>query len=277
MKPIWNVKLAGIISIKSLMVFCTVLGALLTGSVAMAHHELIVIPEQHSERYPDRHPDNGDTNTRSHRNTEHRAGRPVEHHREPQLQYSRPYITPYFATGIGSGGDVVGQFTDNYGDTERVRSGGGFYFEGGLLATLDKATMLRLTAGYETDWAGRDNGDASFDRTRFDLTLLRNFGGFELGVGVTAHAGIGYDCNINTVCSDDVEFDSALGYTMEYALTSFNPWNGGRQNRLYPLRTARLGLRYTDIEYAPKFGTIESVNDEILDGKSLALFIGFAL
>jgi len=200
----------------------------------------------------------------------------------PRLR--RPFLTTYFGGGFGSGGDVVGRFTDNFGDTDRVRSGGGFLAEGGVLAAITPWTMLRLTAGYEIDSTGRFNGDSTFDRVRFDLMALQNFGGHELGVGVTAHTNVGFRCDIASICATDVEFDNAVGYTLEYAVTTLGSRRFGRRiNRgRYPLRTARLGLRFTDIEYEPEFVQSFSGDDdavfsgEDLDGKSLSLFVGFA-
>ena len=225
-------------------------------TTAIADHEVVVQP--HTERH------------QSHRNSEYR--------------YRGPFVTTYFAGGVGSGGDVVGRFTDNFGDTERVRSGGGFLVEGGLLAAIAPATMLRLTAGYEIDGADRFNGSSTFDRVRFDLMALHNFGGHELGAGLTAHTGVGFRCDINSICATDVEFDEAFGYTLEYALTTLGSRSifGSRfDRRRHPLRTARLGLRFTDIEYEPEFGQAftgddEVFNAEVLDGRSLSLFVGFA-
>lgn len=205
---------------------------------------------------------------------------PESETRAPEVRYRGPYLTTYIAAGIGSGGDVMGRFTDNRGDTERVRSGGGLNFEGGVLAALDRSTMLRLTAGYESDWADRANGHAAFDRARFDLMFLRNFGSSEFGVGLTAHTGVGYRCDINSICAGDVDFDNAVGYTLEYALSTMNVAEdrlGTRVNRrLHPLRSARIGLRFTDIEYTPKFGELVAADEQVVDGKSLSLFVGMA-
>jgi len=243
---------------------------LLTANAASAHHELIVTPQPHGS----------DSRTIPQTQPVPQA-RPVAQ-TAPEIRYRGPYLTTYVAGGFGSGGDVMGRFTDNYGDTDRIRSGGGFMFEGGLLAALDTSTMLRLTAGYEIDTTGRTNGESTFDRVRFDLMFLRNFGGHELGVGATAHTGVGYRCDINSICSGDFEFDDALGYTIEYALTSLDntAFSGSQvESRLHPLRNARLGLRFTDIEYQPLSGvntTNASTPGEIIDGKSLSLFLGFA-
>ncbi len=248
---------------------CTLLAA----DIAMADHEVILVPDDRNIERSDRR---------------HTGAKPATRHTrrsDSGFQHRRPYLTPYFGGGFGSGGDVVGRFTDNFGDTDRIRSGGGVYFEGGLLAAFDDYTHLRVTAGYETDRTDSANGGASFDRTRFDAVLLRNFGVFEVGAGVTAHVGVDYNCSINSICASDLEFDNAFGFTVEYALTSLNRWTntGSRSDRYFsPLRSARLGLRYTGIEYNTSdsfFGDAADGNlsgDE-LDGSSLSLFVGFAL
>lgn len=253
---------------KTALVLCT----LLAGNSVMADHELIVVPERHTGHDTDRHSDRR-SDKRNRRHTNQRSEREAS-------TYRRPYLTTYFGGGFGAGGDEVGRFTDNFGDTERVRSGGGFHFEGGLLTALDPYTMLRLTAGYETDWAGRTNGRAAFSRTRFDLMALRNFGPFDLGIGLTAHVGVNFDCSIDSICAGDQEYDNALGYTVEYALTSLNQnryFGSRRDKRLHPLRNARIGLRFTDIEYTPVFGSTPPSGSEVLDGKSLGIFVGFAM
>ncbi len=220
-------------------------GFLIIGSVAHADHELIVVPDT-----------------------------PLA---ESAIQYRGPYLTPYLAIGVGSGGDVIGRFTDGYGDVEKVRSGGGFLFEGGLLMAVDPVTHLRLTGGYEIDNVSRLNGHSTFDRLRFDLMLLRKFGASDLGVGLTAHTGVGYRCDINSICAGDVEFDSAVGYTVEYALTTAGvDFGGAYDRRLNPMRGARLGVRFTDIEYRSQLNLLSSSDDGLVDGKSLSAFVGFA-
>ena len=244
----------------SILIFLALVVA--NSNTAVADHTVLVSPQ--SERHQSE-------SFRSNRNS--------------KARFRGPLITTYFGGGVGSGGDVVGRFTDNFGSTDRVRSGGGFLVEGGVLAAVYPSTMLRLTAGYEIDSTGRFNGSSTFDRVRFDLMALRNFGGHEFGVGVTAHTNVGFRCDINSICASDVEFDDALGFTLEYALTTLGSRSvyGSRfDNRRHPLRTARLGLRFTDIEYEPQLGQVLSADDAAefsggdLEGRSLSLFFGFA-
>jgi len=158
-------------------------------------------------------------------------------HRDNGQRFNGLFITPYAALGIGSGGDEIGQFTDSDGFRDSVRSGGGFLAEGGLLLAVDRYTRLRLTGGYEVD-------------------------------------SVSLRCEINSVCAGDVDFDDALGYTVEYALTTFNQFGRRYDRRLNPLRDARLGIRFTDIDYRPQI--LSAPNASEVDGKSLSLFLGFA-
>jgi len=240
-------------------------------SIASANHELIVVPDTNS---------GSTTHENRHKGSRHRGHdrtykRAHEKTRGTRSYNGGLYLTPYLAVGLGAGGDEVGRFEDNFGDVETVRSGGGFFMEGGVLLALASYTRLRFTGGYEVDSVGRLNGDSSFDRVRFDAMLLRNFGFQELGIGVTAHTGVGFNCDINTICTGDVEFDNAVGITAEYALTTFNMRSGGLYDRrLNPLRDARLGVRFTGIEYRPEITGDPDLRT--LDGSSISVFLGFA-
>ncbi len=197
--------------------------------------------------------------------------------RYPDQPYDsyRP-LSFYLGGGYGFGGNEVGRFEDSSGEIEKVRGGGGLLLEGGLLLAVDPSTGLRLTAGYQADGVSRVNGDSSFDRMRFDLTFIRSIGPHELGVGVTTHTSVGYQCNISTVCAGDIDFDSAVGYTLEYAVNLTNGYQYGK--RRYRGRWnagmtgLRLGLRFTGIEYTPRLANIES--SDIVDGTSLSAFVG---
>ena len=184
----------------------------------------------------------------------------------------------YLGGGFGAGGNEVGRFSDSSGEIETVRGGGGFLLEGGLLYAVDPSTALRLTAGYQADGVTRFNGDSTFDRVRFDLTFIRALGPHELGIGVTTHTGVEFNCNISAVCDGDVEFDTPLGYTLEYAVNINNGYYSGNRLRKRRGRSnrgmsgLRLGLRFTGIEYTPQLSDIE--NSDIVDGTTLSAFVG---
>ncbi len=194
--------------------------------------------------------------------------RPVKNSRA--MQYGS--LSTYLGGGWGFGGDEIGRFADNNGDVEKVRSGGGLLLEGGLLLSLDPGTRVRLTAGYQVDSASRVNGDTSFERIRFDGMLLRGYGPHEFGVGITSHTSVDYSCNISSVCSGDVEFDAAVGYTLEYAVR-IGDFSNYRQNRRSGSSGVRLGLRYTGIEYRPRLA--DSTVEDFKNGNSVLGFVGF--
>ena len=191
-----------------------------------------------------------------HRNTDHRHGG------YRQNQWRQPYLSTYLGVGLGFGGDEVGRFEDNFGVTDNIYSGGGLLFEAGLNLSVDQETDLRLTGGYQFDGTSRGNGSSLFDRLRFDVTLLRRLGAHDVGVGVTAHTSVGYSCDINSICEGDVEFDHAVGYTLEYAVRVGVYRHGGGQG-------LRLGVRYTGINYVPRLQ-----DADIVSGDSLIGFIG---
>lgn len=183
------------------------------------------------------------------------------HHGQASV-LSKPLLSTYLGVGLGFGGDEVGRFTDGYRYTETIHSGGGLLLEGGLNLAVDPLTNLRLSGGYQIDGTSRGNGSSTFDRLRFDLSLLRSIGIHEFGAGVTAHTSVGYRCDIDTICAGDVDFNHAIGFTMEYAVRAgVSAWAGGRG--------VRLGVRFTGIEYTPRLA-----NAEMLDGNSLTGFVG---
>ncbi len=179
-------------------------------------------------------------------------------------EWSAPLLSSYLGIGLGFGGDEVARFQDNFGYTDKVYGGGGLLLEAGLNLSVDQFTDLRLTGGYQFDGTSRGNGTSLFDRLRFDLTMLRRYGVHDFGVGVTAHTSVGYQCDINSICDGDVEFDHAIGYTLEYAIRA------GLYRHSYG-RGVRLGLRYTAIDYAPRLQDAELVN-----GDSLTGFVGMS-
>lgn len=176
-------------------------------------------------------------------------------------------ISPYFAVGYGFGGDEIGSFEDSNGDVEKIRAGGGGHIDGGVIAALDPWTSVRFTGGYKATSVSRVNGDTTFERVQFGITALRTHGFHEFGLGLTFHTGVRYDCNIDTFCAGDVDFESALGYTVEYAI---KPVPHGRHG-VYGRNGLRLGVRYTGIEYTP-----ELAGAEVLNGNSLGGFIGIS-
>lgn len=199
------------------------------------------------------------------------AGVASANHQEPvnNRQHHYQIVSPYFGLGLGIGGEEIGRFVDSDGHIDRTYSGGGWLLEGGLALAVDPWTRLRATAGYQFDITSRANGDSLFDRLRFDLTLLRRFNNHQVGVGVTTHTSVGYSCTINSICDGDVEFDHAVGYTLEYALnlTDRYSYGSGRRGDTSGLS---LGVRYTGIDYRSRL----SNDNELTSGRTLMGFIG---
>lgn len=200
------------------------------------------------------------------------AGRASANHLEQAQHHSRHFqtLSPYLGIGLGFGGEEIGRFVDSDGSVDKISSGGGWLLEGGLALAVDPSTSLRLTTGYQFDVATRLNGDSLFDRLRFDLTLLRRFDAHEFGAGITAHTSVGYSCTINSICEGDVEFDHAIGYTLEYSVKVAN-YNYDRSGRNIDSRGLSLGLRYTGIDYRARLNN----QAELTDGNSVTGFIGF--
>jgi len=201
------------------------------------------------------------------------AGVASANHQQPikHRQQQQPFqlLSPYIGLGLGFGGEEIGRFVDSDGNIDRTYSGGGWLLEGGLSLAVDPWTHLRATAGYQFDITSRVNGDSLFDRLRFDLTMLRSFNNHQVGVGVTTHTSVGYSCTINSICDGDVEFDHAVGYTLEYALNLTDRYYyGSGQNG--DSSGLSLGVRYTGIDYRSRLNN----DDQLTSGSTLMGFIG---
>ena len=197
---------------------------------------------------------------------------------QAEFRNKRPALSPYFAAGGGTGGDTIGRFRSSFSGFERIRAGGGFFIEGGLSFAILPKTQLRLTGGYEVDNATQFAGEAEFDRIRFDAVLVGNFGIHDVGVGVTGHTNVGFRCDIISVCAGSVDFDDAVGFTVEYAIKPFGyRFSRKSSNRqVSRSRGPRLGLRYTDIDYELQPGGDTSLISGDLDGQSFSAFFGFS-
>lgn len=177
-------------------------------------------------------------------------------------------INPWLSAGVGFGGDELGRFASSDGSIDKVRAGQGGRLAAGVVLSIDPWSSLRFSGAYQVGAISRLNGDTTFESTQFGATLLRTFQRHEFGAGLTWHAGVNFDCNIQSICSGSVEFEPALGYTLEYALRL--GYSYGRGYRRGPLshRGLRVGVRYTGIDYTPK------IAGDLVDGSSLGGFVG---
>ncbi len=193
----------------------------------------------------------------------HETSRPHSHQR---AGYG-PTLNTWLSAGYALGGEELGRFETSSGSIERIRAGKGGSFSAGLIVSMDPWSSLRFSGGYQRGSLARINGDTAFDSVQFGASVLRSHRMHEFGAGLTLRTGVSYDCNIDTVCAGEVDFDAAFGYTLEYALRVGNYYRG-RRGGFGTGQGLRIGVRYTGIEYQPQVGGAP------VDGSSLGGFVG---
>ncbi len=139
----------------------------------------------------------------------------------------------YLELGFETGGDEL-VLTDS---GETLNAGGGFKLAAGIQNHLNDTgtTSMRLVLGYLFDSLDASNGSADIDSVTFDALLLLDSGPHRLGFGPTLHLAPRYQDNVDGFAAVDIEFDDAVGITVQYGY------------RLGP--GFEIGLRLTDIEY----------------------------
>ncbi len=139
----------------------------------------------------------------------------------------------YFELGLESGGDEL-VLTDS---GETLNSGGGFKLAAGTQNPLndDGSTSLRLVLGYLFDSIDASNGKADIDTVTFDALVLMDSGPHRLGFGPTLHFAPRYRDDVDGFAPVDIEFDDAVGITVQYAYRF--------------IEGLEIGLRLTDLEY----------------------------
>ncbi len=188
-------------------------------------------------------------------------------HSHQHSQYS-PALSTWLSAGWGFGGDELGRFQSGDGSIDKIQAGKGGHFAAGVMLAMDPWSNLRFSGGYQRGSLSKLNGDTAFDSVQFGASVLRTHRRHEFGAGLTLHTGVRYDCNFVNVCADEVEFDAAVGYTLEYAVRPGYQYGGRQRGGYGSSRGLRLGVRYTSIEYTPKIG------GEPIDGSSLGGFVG---
>jgi hypothetical protein len=178
-----------------------------------------------------------------------------------------PTLNTWLSAGYSLGGDELGRFATSDGSVESIRAGRGGSFSAGLIVAMDPWSSVRLSGGYQRNSLARLNGDTAFDSVQFGASVLRSHRMHEFGAGLTLHTGVSFDCNIDTDCSGQVDFDAAVGYTLEYAL-KVGHYYGGRRGGSGADQGLRIGVRYTGIEYQPQ------ISGAPVDGSSLGGFVG---
>jgi len=133
--------------------------------------------------------------------------------------------------GYAIGGDTLAET-----DGADLDAGGGFYGDIGVLHHPDGSNIsYQATIGLKIDTVDATNGDA--DTSSLPLNFLVFYNGdsnFRFGAGITYELAPEYSYNAFG-SSDEIEFDDALGFTIEvdYFLNE----------------KAFLGARYTSIDY----------------------------
>ena len=136
----------------------------------------------------------------------------------------------YVELGLEGGGDEL-VLTDS---GETLNAGGGFKL--GIQNHLNETgtTSMRLVLGYLFDTLDASNGSADIDSVTFDALLLLDSGPHRLGFGPTLHLAPRYKDNVDGFAPLDIEFDDAVGITVQYGYR-FSPG-------------FEIGLRLTDID-----------------------------
>lgn len=124
---------------------------------------------------------------------------------------------------------------------------------------------LEATLGYKTGRTSASNGTVEFTRLPVDVLVSLTLGHTRLGFGATMHFHPSAKRNVATVYADEVAFDDALGFLLQFAHTlPFSSTHG-----------IDLGARYTSIKYSVSEGQMAPVSK--FDGSSAGLFVGIRL
>ncbi len=158
---------------------------------------------------------------------------------------------------ISSGGDEIATLSS--GDS--IKAGELLYLGAGYDFSLNRDDSLRLRAmlGYKFVTVNASNGDIKFNRLPLDLTLIKRFGAFALGAGLSYHLSPKYDGTVNGTTTR-INFDDALGGTL--------------QASYYFAQRMELGLRLTSIDYKSNssFHLPDGTVVNKLSGNSAGLF-----
>lgn len=142
-----------------------------------------------------------------------------------------------WSLGLTTGGETLAEL--NTGG--KLKSGGLIYFALGTVYQFsDSPYQLQASVGYHFDSLEADNGNASFDRTFFEIIPFYK-------INESTRAGLGVTSILSADYSEpgiDVVFDNPVGLIAEvdWKLTDRSWW----------------GLRYVNMEYA--FESVNSVN-----------------
>jgi len=172
-----------------------------------------------------------------------------------------------FVIGLGAhfGGDELGEFIaiddDDDEDDVDVKAGEGVSFSAGVDVPIGSSPFsVSLMGSYIV--GGLIAKENSVDYDRFAIDLLGHYAITQhhvLGAGLVFHLSPEYDASdVTNSDDDDIEFDNATGFAVEYMYKSADSFG--------------IGLRYTKVEYETSDGRLLDGDDEFSgDNVSLQL------
>lgn len=176
---------------------------------------------------------------------------------QAQLVRYEPHRSIYgvFTAGFTDGGDELASVEFRHGGDDDVDAGGQILLGGGIIVEpRDSILQYQFTANYHVDGAVARDGEAEFERFPLEALMFFRQGNHRFGFGLSYHLSPEFDIEVDGVGDATVNFDDALGVTVEYNY---------RLSRMF-----WLGLRYTDIDYE-----VEEDSSIEIDGNHVGLMM----
>ncbi|MBE3651493.1 hypothetical protein BOO92_14655 [Vibrio navarrensis] len=148
-------------------------------------------------------------------------------------------LSGVLGVGYGFGGDDLFKGIYTNGESDKIKANQGVSFFGGVDLALPQDFLLRGTIGYKFDSLTASNGEVTFDRVPLEFTAFKAFNEHKIGAGIAYHTAVTLECKITNMCDEEVEFDDAAGFTVQYEY-AFAPLAVGR---------FAVGAKYTNIDY----------------------------
>lgn len=149
--------------------------------------------------------------------------------------------------GYGFGGDELFKGVYSSGISDEINANEGLSIFGGLDYQLSNQFAIRGSAGYKSEEMSASNGEVTFNRIPFELSIFRNFENHKLGAGVTYHTNVELQCSVSGICNSTQKFKDATGFVAQYEY-AFAPLTVGR---------FAAGIKYTYINYELDFNSKE--------------------
>ncbi|MBD1567571.1 outer membrane beta-barrel protein [Vibrio sp. S12_S33] len=168
-------------------------------------------------------------------------------------------LSGVLGVGYGFGGDELFQGIYNSGESDEINANDGLSIFGGIDYQFSNQFFIRGTIGYKSESIDASNGEVTFSKVPFELSLFRNFENHKLGAGVTYHTGVELECSVAGLCNSTVDFKDAAGFIAQYEY-AFAPLVIGRFS---------VGAKYTYINYK-----LDSNNTEF-DGSGFDIHLAY--